>query len=61
MLIETLLELNPEQKKKFIRFATGSNRLPYGGLKELRPKLTMVKKTTHGYPAKDYLPSVMTC
>jgi len=61
MLLDVLAELDPQEKKQFLLFATGSTRLPYGGFKALMPHLTCVKKHTHGYPPDQYLPSVMTC
>ena len=43
-------------------FITGSPRLPLGGLKSLRPKLTVVKRTwDEGENPDSFLPSVMTC
>jgi len=37
-------ELTPEEKKQFLKFVTGAERLPYGGFKNLVPKLTVVKR-----------------
>merc|ERR1712032_1117852 len=55
-----LSTLSDEEKRKFVRFLTGSPKLPIGGFKSLQPKLTIVRKETDGSP-DEYLPSVMTC
>ena len=44
-----------------MKFTTGCCRLPYGGFKNLKPKLTIVKKICYGIDNEKYLPSVMTC
>jgi len=52
-----------ERRRQFIQFITGSPRLPVGGLKNLNPPLTVVRKTdasNSGNPDA-HLPSVMTC
>lgn len=60
-LIEIVSELTDVDRGKFVKFVTGSNRLPVGGFKALNPPLTVVKATRdEGYP-DSYLPSVMTC
>jgi E3 ubiquitin-protein ligase TRIP12 len=43
-LVSVLSELSPVDQRKFLRFVTGSPRLPTGGLAALRPRLTIVKK-----------------
>ena len=46
----------------FLKFVTGSPRLPVGGLARLSPRLTIVKKAPEqGISPDAYLPSVMTC
>lgn len=70
-LIQYLIGLDKESQRKFLKFATGSVRLPIGGFKMLNPKLTIVKRellSTYGMNSKYneisqnyYLPSVMTC
>ncbi|GBL82262.1 E3 ubiquitin-protein ligase TRIP12 [Araneus ventricosus] len=61
-LFEILSSYNQEQQRQFLQFATGSPRLPVGGLKSLSPPLTIVRKTLDGNEDPDsYLPSVMTC
>jgi len=58
-LVEILSELTPKERKLFVRFLTGSVRLPIGGFKSLNPKLTIVRKDC--FPSDQYLPSVNTC
>jgi len=61
-LAEILAELDPVDQRLFLRFATGTPRLPADGLKGLNPPLTVVLKPPEpGCSADDYLPSVMTC
>jgi len=43
-LTAVLAGLNPSEQHKFLRFVTGSPRLPFGGLGALRPRLTVVRK-----------------
>eukprot|EP00698_Gefionella_okellyi_P017273 TRINITY_DN5031_c0_g1_i1.p1 TRINITY_DN5031_c0_g1~~TRINITY_DN5031_c0_g1_i1.p1 ORF type:complete len:1695 (-),score=309.88 TRINITY_DN5031_c0_g1_i1:43-5127(-) len=59
-LIQVLCELDTIQRRQFLQFATGSPRLPVGGLAGLHPRLTVVRRPTDG-PPDDFLPSVMTC
>lgn len=60
--IQYMEELNQEELRNFLMFITGSPRLPLGGLKSLRPKLTVVKRTwDEGISPDSFLPSVMTC
>ena len=56
--IEVLFEMNQFERKMFVQFITGCSSLPPGGLKNLRPRLTIVKKNI-----KDSgpYPSVNTC
>lgn len=61
-LISIMTELNSKDKKLFLQFLTGSPRLPFGGFKALKPKLTVVLKHAEDNLSSDqYLPSVMTC
>lgn len=46
-----LAEFSPEEQRAFLRFVTGSPRLPFGGLASLRPKLTIVKKRSGKFAA----------
>jgi E3 ubiquitin-protein ligase TRIP12 len=61
--LEVLSEFTEEQKREFLMFAIGAPRLPLGGLKNLSPRLTVVKKHPHNerQSADSILPSVMTC
>lgn len=75
-LVAILCELSIEEQRLFVRFVTGANRLPVGGLAKLEPKLTVVRKlsemTNHshngdegsggGFSGVDaVLPSASTC
>lgn len=74
-LIEVLVDLDNEDKRRFLKFVTGSPRLPVGGFLALNPRLTIVRKgsakSTPASPGGDDvssgeardndLPSVMTC
>jgi len=62
-LLKIMSEFNEEQRKTFLKFVTGAERLPFGGFKSLNPKLTVVKKdpTQKNKLPDEYLPSVMTC
>mmetsp|Transcript_16005 Transcript_16005/g.37085 ORF Transcript_16005/g.37085 Transcript_16005/m.37085 type:complete len:291 (+) Transcript_16005:442-1314(+) len=61
-LVDVLCELSAPEQANFVRFVTGSPRLPIGGLAKLSPPLTIVQKKPEGGEAADaYLPSVMTC
>ena len=42
--IRFITELNKEERRKFLKFVTGSPRLPNGGFGALDPKLTVVLK-----------------
>jgi E3 ubiquitin-protein ligase TRIP12 len=56
-------ELDREERRKFLKFVTGSPRLPNGGFAALDPKLTLVlkKPLTLKENPDNILPSVMTC
>jgi len=56
-LVEVLSEFDTEEQRIFLSFVTGTPSLPVGGLRALRPPLTIVRK---GSNDKE-LPSVMTC
>lgn len=58
MLADVLVEMDGEQRKSFLRFTTGCSSLSPGGLANLQPRLTVVRKVDcddHAYP------SVNTC
>eukprot|EP01017_Pseudomicrothorax_dubius_P044457 TRINITY_DN7512_c0_g2_i2.p1 TRINITY_DN7512_c0_g2~~TRINITY_DN7512_c0_g2_i2.p1 ORF type:complete len:290 (+),score=78.35 TRINITY_DN7512_c0_g2_i2:193-1062(+) len=62
-LVEVMSEFNESERRQFLKFITGSPRLPLGGFKNLNPKLTAVKKIPQRSWEKPdmILPSVMTC
>eukprot|EP00826_Nyctotherus_ovalis_P060185 TRINITY_DN8421_c0_g2_i1.p1 TRINITY_DN8421_c0_g2~~TRINITY_DN8421_c0_g2_i1.p1 ORF type:complete len:630 (-),score=192.75 TRINITY_DN8421_c0_g2_i1:163-2052(-) len=60
--IEYLTTLQRDKQRLFLKYVTGSPRLPSGGFAELTPKLTVAKRITPEGDHPDlYLPSVMTC
>jgi E3 ubiquitin-protein ligase TRIP12 len=61
-LIDIMSTFDKGQRRKFLKFITGSPRLPFDGFKGLSPPFTVVLKHTEGdLKPDDYLPSVMTC
>jgi len=61
-LLGILCELEDSDLSQFLKFVTGSPRLPVGGLASLSPRLTIVlKRPENGVSPDAYLPSVMTC
>lgn len=63
-LIDIMVEMTPMEQKLFVRFVTGSHRLPLGGLSKLEPALTVVRKLTSdeaNIPNDTILPSASTC
>jgi E3 ubiquitin-protein ligase TRIP12 len=61
-LLEVICEFSDANLATFLKFVTGSPRLPVGGLARLTPRLTIVKKSPESGVSPDaYLPSVMTC
>ncbi|KAJ6160159.1 hypothetical protein N7497_004696 [Penicillium chrysogenum] len=61
-LLQTMSELDHQQRRDFLQFVTGSPKLPIGGFKSLTPIFTVVcRPSEHPYTPDDYLPSVMTC
>ena len=63
--IRYITELPPSERPNFLKFLTGSKRLPLGGFKNLQPNLTFVKKAQEiekGVTERDInLPSCNTC
>ncbi|KAL0059411.1 Ubiquitin fusion degradation protein 4 [Marasmius tenuissimus] len=61
-LIGVMAEYDPQSRREYLQFITGSPKLPIGGFRGLNPPFTVVRKP-HEAPltADDYLPSVMTC
>ncbi|CAI5741976.1 unnamed protein product [Peronospora destructor] len=66
-LVSILCELSVDDQRLFVRFVTGANRLPLGGLRNLEPKLTVVRKLTEVNDTNStdetdaVLPSASTC
>ncbi|GMF25704.1 unnamed protein product [Phytophthora lilii] len=66
-LVSILCELSVDEQRLFVRFVTGANRLPLGGLRSLEPKLTVVRKLTEAGDSGSteendaVLPSASTC
>ena len=61
-LLQTMSELNEQERREFLQFTTGSPKLPIGGWSALRPALTVVcKPSENGIPSDKNLVSVMTC
>ncbi|KAL4929074.1 HECT-type E3 ubiquitin transferase UFD4 [Aspergillus undulatus] len=61
-LLQTMSELDTQQRRDFLQFVTGSPKLPIGGFKSLTPIFTVVCRPSEPpYMPDDYLPSVMTC
>nr|PIM00479.1 HECT-domain (ubiquitin-transferase) domain-containing protein [Toxoplasma gondii COUG] len=63
--LEVLTEFSVEERRRFLRFATGTPVLPHGGFASLRPLMKVVRKPQEtggeGATCDDVLPSVMTC
>ena len=57
--IKYISEIDPANRPNFLKFLTGSKRLPIGGFASLSPHLTLVLKT--GSNPDQILPSVMAC
>ncbi|KAL7996562.1 putative HECT domain, armadillo-like helical, HECT, E3 ligase catalytic domain-containing protein [Plasmopara halstedii] len=63
-LVSILCELPVDEQRLFVRFVTGANRLPLGGLRNLEPKLTVVRKLPDVNSVEEndaVLPSASTC
>ncbi|CEP24970.1 UFD4 [Cyberlindnera jadinii] len=61
-LIKLMTSFTHDERRSFLKFLTGSPRLPIGGFKNLKPVFTVVlKRAEDGLKPDDYLPSVMTC
>ncbi|XP_050441159.1 E3 ubiquitin-protein ligase HECTD1 isoform X2 [Adelges cooleyi] len=57
-LVNVLEQMNSEERKSFLQFTTGCSSLPPGGLANLYPRLTVVRKVDAGAGS---FPSVNTC
>jgi len=60
-LANVLVSFNIEQRRRFLQFLTGCPRLPVGGIKSLRPKLTIQLRKNVSELPDNCLPSVNTC
>ncbi|CAN0439462.1 unnamed protein product, partial [Ectocarpus sp. 8 AP-2014] len=63
-LARVMSDLDTEGRRQFLRFVTGTPRLPIGGFGALRPRLTVVKKEVDVLPGgtpDSHLPSCSTC
>ncbi|KAL3982231.1 HECT-domain (ubiquitin-transferase) family protein [Acanthocheilonema viteae] len=56
--IDVLVGMNASERKSFLQFTTGCSSLPPGGLANLHPRLTIVRKVDSGDGS---YPSVNTC
>ena len=56
--ISVLADLSPDECKAFLQFTTGCSSLPPGGLSNLHPRLTVVRKVDGDDSS---FPSVNTC
>ncbi|XP_075224551.1 ubiquitin fusion-degradation 4-like isoform X4 [Lycorma delicatula] len=56
--VNVLVKMNAEERKAFLQFTTGCSSLPPGGLANLYPRLTVVRKVDAG---EGSYPSVNTC
>ncbi|OZC07477.1 HECT-domain protein [Onchocerca flexuosa] len=56
--VDVLIGMNANERKSFLQFTTGCSSLPPGGLANLHPRLTIVRKVDSGDGS---YPSVNTC
>lgn len=56
--VNVLMEMTGPERKAFLQFTTGCSSLPPGGLSNLHPRLTVVRKVDAG---EGSYPSVNTC
>ncbi|KAL8608279.1 hypothetical protein ACOMHN_042146 [Nucella lapillus] len=60
--VNVLSQLSPDERKAFLQFTTGCSSLPPGGLANLHPRLTVVRKVDGSLERSDHsYPSVNTC
>ncbi|CAN0028364.1 unnamed protein product [Discosporangium mesarthrocarpum] len=60
-LARMMAQLTPPQRRQFLKFVTGTPRLPVGGFAGLQPRLTVVRKEVPSGSADLHLPSCSTC
>ncbi|PAV63614.1 hypothetical protein WR25_20866 [Diploscapter pachys] len=56
--VDVMVGMNAQERKNFLQFSTGCSSLPPGGLANLHPRLTVVRKVESGDGS---YPSVNTC
>lgn len=62
MLFKLIVKMPSNEQSLFVKFVTGSERLPIGGLGSLQPRISIARKTPEGKESADWLlPSVSTC
>jgi hypothetical protein len=62
MLLEVIVEMDPDVQAKFFRFITGCERLPVGGLAALQPRIAVAKRISEDNRTPDEtLPTAATC
>lgn len=57
--VDVVSQMTATERKSFLQFTTGSSSLPPGGLANLHPRLTVVRKVDGGGDGS--YPSVNTC
>ena len=60
-LFKIIADMDRKNQKLLIKFITGCNRLPYGGISSLNPPMTIAKRVDDTYGPDECLPTVMTC
>ena len=61
MLFDAITSLSADEKSLFVKFITGCDKLPIGGIKSLHPRITIAKRTVEGMSPDQALPTVATC
>jgi E3 ubiquitin-protein ligase TRIP12 len=62
MLLEIILDFTPRELKSFLKFVTGCEALPIGGLAGLQPRITVARRISEEEQVVDgTLPTVATC
>lgn len=60
-LFDIISEMDSDEQELFVKFVTGCNRLPYGGISALKPPFTIAKRIDEENQVNECLPTVMTC
>jgi E3 ubiquitin-protein ligase TRIP12 len=58
--LKYMAEMPRESRSSFLKWLTGSRRLPIGGFAALQPQMTVVKRVVNS-DADNHLPTVMAC